>query len=149
MRDTKLKRMENYLYLSVALPLKGIVTEVDGGPSPIRSENGRVSFYVENDAVGGFRRNYQRDRAVHSGNKLIMGQSHFPVLVGKYKRHNHSIELYTKSFQDLGIPFVISRLCKVLNETPPFGKVKLLESAPERLEVYPQEYDDDDYGDDV
>lgn len=156
MKDLKSNQMENYLYSSVVIPLKGLKVKKLYTSSPLVSPNGRtISFHINHD-VGVFRRNYQRDRARHSGDKkIILFDQYEEYICGRYTKHNHKVEFYSDVFKQFKLNYTLSKLCSLINGTSPFGKVKIKPLAPvERVaRVYEEEdfddYDEEGYGDDV
>lgn len=124
MKDTKLKGVESYLYSSLLMPLKRIKTARGLAPVIKNQKNGRyVSIYPETD-YGLSRRNYQRERSMIEGHMRIVAEySSDAWTVGRYKRHNHSVELYSDMFAKAGISYVLPTLWRLFEKSSPFGKV--------------------------
>lgn len=140
MKVSSLKQLENYLYSYMIAPLKELVVDfrVD---SPLKSPKGHPwHIVIKRTPVGGWRRNYQRDRMLVERDYQIMIETHTGTfLLGTYFLKGRRVELYKEPFMLLRASILMASIQNMLDTHTPFTKVVIKRNAPEQP-TYTQEY---------
>ena len=147
MKVTSLSELDDYLYSSVIAPLKGLNTNLSI-QSPIAHEGRAWWLELTRTAVGNFRRNFQRDRAMEQRDYLILLITpNARYIVGKFFIKGRSVELYKKPFKDLNASIVLGRLHHMFDTHKPFTKITIKKESQEIVNRFSPglvEWDEDD-----
>lgn len=130
MRVTSLKELDNYIYSSVVIPLKGLVIDPLTYNSPIEDNGGRrVSFeIVREEVMGDFHHNFQRNDAREKAKWLVLMRcNHRGYVVADYEPRRHAVRVYAPSFAMAGLsPIIKNKLTEAFRNNAPFGKVSVV-----------------------
>jgi hypothetical protein len=125
---TSIKELDNYIYSSIILPLKGLDVPPVVSSSPMEMmANIFLHFEIRREEIrGDFQHNFQREAARELAGFLVVALVGYNgYIAAHYDQHRHRVTVWPEALTKLGAPkLVVNRFTTAFEEHTPFDKVE-------------------------